>query len=132
MRLALALLFVTVLALTGCRETITGPEGPGPFPIDPTGASATEIYLKGPSTLRVNQIAGYRAEPVLHPDLDHYEWSYYGPGEVNAMPNDPDGRDRVIQAKAVEEGSVLLIVKAFDAEGNRLATGTRELTITTF
>ena len=127
---SLWLLLSVVVALTGCRDALTEPD---PDPVGPPlvpGANVAPLYIKGPDALRLHDQAPYRAEPIQDPRLHHYAWSTYGLGDLDAEAVDPAGLDRLIRARATEEGTVLLIARAYDADGNRIARGTKEITIT--
>lgn len=126
----LLLSFAVVLA--GCRETVAGPDPLTPPPPSAPGEQGTPLYIKGPSSLRVHEQMGYRAEPLRDARLDHYEWGYYGDGDLTAIPVDPEGFDRLIEARASEAGTIVLYVRAYDAQGNRLAYGDKEVSITPY
>lgn len=120
-----------MVVVTGCREDLVSSD---PILVDPTPtpASLLPLYVKGEATLRVDDHANYRAEPLPGLEVDRYRWGFHGEGALSAQPNDPTGRDRLIRSRALRAGPVTLYVRAYDAEGNTLAYGEKAIEITPY
>lgn len=120
-------LLLTALALAGCREPLTAPDPGGDLdPVDPT-TDVRSMYVKAPALIVEGETVDVRAEPIEA--ATHYTWSFSGPGELAISPNDPYGRRRILAAVGVEPGTTLIAARAFDAEGNLLATGSKAVEV---
>ena len=128
-----SILLVSFLAVTGCRETITGPASPidpvtDPSP-SPPAYDIDPLYVKGPAVLAEGSLGRYRAEPFFHPELDRYEWRVFGFGRLTIEPDDSSFLGRLITARPTQAGSVLLTVWAYAHDGRRLAYGEKVVEI---
>jgi hypothetical protein len=119
----LPLLFLTVLALAGCRNAIVDPELPGVDPSNPS--TQAEIAIKGPrGTLRAGVLAQLRAQPV--PRAARYEWTFFGPGSVQL---NGSVVDRVLEIRGATTGEVTAAVRALDASGTGVGSGELVFTV---
>jgi hypothetical protein len=123
-RTATLLAFVALVTTAGCRDVMVDPPV-SPVPVTPTTPGVRTVYLKGPTMLRVNAEAGYRAEYVE--GVDHYEWTVVGDGSVEVRFPTQDSRLPTVSGEAT--GTVDLIAEARAADGRLLALAAKTITI---
>ena len=95
----------------------------------PTEVNLRNLYIKGPSLLNVSDVADFRAEPLPGGVAARYFWGLSGGGDVAIAPLDPGGMERLIKVTGVKTGYLTLSVAALDAEGNKVAYGSRTIYI---
>jgi len=125
---AVPLLFLAVLlGLLGCRDTLVdeplSPDTQVP-PADTT--TINEIYLKGPVSLRVGSMQGYRAESL--PDAVRYQWRL-GDGTGTVIGDSDHPLQRLYDITGVSAGPVMLIVQAFDENSDVIGIGTKSISV---
>jgi hypothetical protein len=96
-------LLLAVALLTGCRESLTGPD---PLP-DPAAPPSDQMYVKGPDDVPVGQAASFRVGALV--DAASYRWAVHGEGGVS---NDA-ATGREFTLRAVAPGWVLVYFTAF-------------------
>lgn len=119
---------VLLLGLLGCRDSLVD-EPMTPRAGEPAAPDTTlqlEIYLKGPSELRVGETRNYRAQPLE--GVENYRWSLTGgSGGVSGTPVHPTLQ--LYDITGVLEGPVVLTVQAFANDSVLLGTGTKTVMI---
>lgn len=112
-----------MLALTGCRESIVGPDPAlPPDPVTPVNVSS--MYLKGPTEMEVGETRNFRGEPLR--DAVHYNWAVSGSADVT---NPSSSSDRHFDLRAETPGLFLVSIVAFDADGDLIAAGERAVVV---
>jgi hypothetical protein len=112
----LPLLLVTAIALTGCRESLTGPDPITPSPpSSPPPTATSDMYVKGPSEVAIGETATYRAE--LLEEASGYRWSFGGEG--NATSGDGAGQ-REFTLTAITPGYIVVNFRAFGEDGQQI------------
>lgn len=118
-RLAVAL--AAVLALAGCdRYAADAPTAVVP---GPPAAAPTPMYVKGNTSLRIDESSGYRAQPV---EGASYVWSVAGIGAATvSTDNDP----RLVQITGTRSGPATVRVQAISAQGRTVSVGSLDLVV---
>lgn len=124
--------FLLIFALVGCRDPLVDPiEEPGTEP--PPSYEVANLYVKGPTDVKVGDETGFRAESVA--EAASYDWRVEVGSTgllLGTVTADASGHLRQFKATAVEAGTVVLLVTASDADGRPLATGKKTVRIGRF
>ncbi|MEM6784278.1 MAG: hypothetical protein AAF624_11160 [Bacteroidota bacterium] len=119
-----ALLFVFLLALMGCRESLLTPEESATdqpeetqAPPDDALADVRRGYLKGPAYVAVGSSGTFKAPPGA--DVFFYEWSQRGDGGFRVFAS----RERIVSFDAFREGEVMIEYVAYTGEGEPVLRG---------
>ncbi len=116
-------LLLALAVLGGCREDLTGPDSVGNPPPASPPLDVRSMYVKAPPVISEGEVVDVRAEPLA--GAVRYDWTLSGEGDANLSPNDPQGRRRVLAALGVQAGELLITARAFDADGELLAVGSK-------
>ena len=117
--LAIALL----VSLTGCRESLVTdlPDPSAPPAAPPTAAPSSSLYIKGvPDELRRGEPTTLRVQS--HRQAVRLVWDIGGEGEVSTSPS---AHPRELPIRGQRVGEVRVLVLAYDAAGDVVATGRR-------
>ncbi len=121
------MLLALLLGLLGCRDALVDePLPPNSEAPSTDTTTQSQMYLKGPAELGIGETRNYRAEPL--DNAARYRWALAGgTGSVSGVP--VHAIDRLYDITGEEEGSVTLIVQAFDANNAIIGTGSRSIIV---
>ena len=122
---ALALAGALALPLAGCRDSLVDPV---PDPVEEPVPSVPSMYLKGPTSLAIDEVVQYRGEPLGEGVTYGWGTAESGPSEEPLVDSpDPSG-SRVFRLRGLQPGRLTLVINAYRG-GRIIASGRKVLTV---